>query len=144
MQLGYSQKGILPLTNPYVITRSDFLKLYPLYQKMALALQQTGKVRIVDDNQPSTVSYASLPSTEPVPPSGGCRYCAPSPAHGGLVAQEGVEGVPHEGAPRDGVLRGATPDGGSIRTPPRGGHQPASLGSYRIKGEKPRGQARIL
>jgi hypothetical protein len=39
---------------PYTITRSDFLKLSRLYQLAALALQETGKVRIVDDSHPST------------------------------------------------------------------------------------------
>jgi hypothetical protein len=67
MQSDYSQKGILTPTIPYVITRSDFEKLYPVYQKMALSLVQTGKVRIVNDIQPSTVSIARAPVTESVP-----------------------------------------------------------------------------
>lgn len=65
MQLGYSQNGIFTPSIPYVIPLSDFLKLYPIFQKMAHALVQTGKVRIVDDSQPSTVSDSYLPSTDP-------------------------------------------------------------------------------
>jgi hypothetical protein len=51
----------------------------------------------------------------------------PVPAHGGLVAQEGVEGVPQEGAPRDGVLRGAAPPGGPSGLPQETGISPALL-----------------
>jgi len=124
--------GILPSKEPFLIARADFEKLDPVYQKMALALVQTGKVIIVDDPQPSTVSSACQPSTAPMPLSRGYRYCAPAPDHGGLVAQEGVEGVPQKGASRDGVHFGATPDGGLIMTPQRDGHQPGSLGNYRL------------
>ena len=44
--------------------------------------------------------------------------------HGGLVAQEGAEGLPFRAS-----LEG---DGGFIRTPPRDGHQPVSLGYYKL------------
>ena len=53
MQSGYPQNGISTPKIPYVITRSDFSKLYPVYQKMALALMQTGKVVIVEDIEPA-------------------------------------------------------------------------------------------
>jgi hypothetical protein len=109
---------------PYLIARSDFQKFSRFYQLAALALEQTGKVRIVDGVQPSTVSSACVASTEPAPSSDGYRYCAPSPAHGGLVAQEGAEGLPFRAS-----LEG---DGGFIRTPPRDGHQPVSLGYYKL------------
>jgi hypothetical protein len=108
------RSGVLPSIQPLVIARSDFEKLYPVYQKMALALVQTGKVLIVEDTQPSTA---------PMPPSGGYRNCAPSHS-GGLVAQEGAEGVPFR-ASLDG-------DGGFRGTPQRDGHQPVSLGYYRL------------
>ena len=65
MQLGYSQNGIFTPSIPYVIPLSDFLKLYPIFQKMARALVQTGKVLIVDDSQPSTVSSSHPSSTDP-------------------------------------------------------------------------------
>lgn len=124
MQNCYSQRdGPLPSMMPFVIARADFEKLYPIYQKMALALVKTGKVLIVDYYRSLTDSAAYQQSTAPVPPSGGYRHCAPSP-DGGLVAQEGAEGVP-----RGVSLEG---DGGSFGTPQRGGHQPASLGYYRL------------
>ncbi len=117
---------------PYKINRSDFEKLYPVYQEMGLALVQTGKVIIVDDTQPVTLLSECQPSTAPMPLSRGYHYCARSPTCGGFVAQEGVEGVPQKGAPRVGVQFGATPGGESIRTPQRDGHQPDSLGLFRI------------
>lgn len=122
-------------TIPYLIPRSDFLKFSAHYQRRALKHEQTGKIRIVDNIEPYFLH--AVASTEPVPPSGGSRYCAPSPAHGGLVAQEGVEGVPQKGAPRDGVQFGATLEGGSIMTPQRDGHQPVSLGYYRLIRNEP-------
>ncbi len=65
MNTGNITSGNIPQIMPYAITLSDFLKLYPIFQKMAHALVQTGKVRIVDDSQPSTVSDSYLPSTDP-------------------------------------------------------------------------------
>lgn|SRR5208337_160101 len=47
---------VLPSIQPLVIARADFEKLYPVYQKMALALAQTGDVLIVDTIQPSVSS----------------------------------------------------------------------------------------
>jgi hypothetical protein len=130
MHGGNSQQGgILPQSTPFVIARADFERLYPVFQKMALALVQTGKVRIVGAAQQSTESYAYRQSTEPAPPSGGYRYCAQSPDHGGMVAQAGAEGVPFR-APLDS-------DGGFIGTPPRDGHQPVSLGNYRLIRNEP-------
>jgi len=134
MHSSNSQQGDAPTSiQPFVIARADFEKLYPIYQKIALALVRTGKVLIVDycqslthsaTCQPSTATSAPVTSTAPMPPSGGYRICAPSPDHGGMVAQAGAEGVPH-GAPLAG-------DGGSCWTPQRGGHQPASLGYFRL------------
>ncbi len=62
MQPSYTQNGIL--VSPFVIAKADFHQLFPVYQRMALALQQTGKIRIVDSAQPST---------EPTSLSGGYR-----------------------------------------------------------------------
>lgn len=61
MQSGYPQNGISTPKIPYVITWSDFSKLYPVYQKMALALMQTGKVIIVEDIEPA---LQGLPAAE--------------------------------------------------------------------------------
>jgi hypothetical protein len=69
MQSGYPQNGTSVPKIPYVITRSDFSKLYPVYQKMALALMQTGKVIIVDESEPVQV----------MPPEGAPSHCMKSP-----------------------------------------------------------------
>jgi hypothetical protein len=74
-------------------------------------------------------------STEPAPSSEGYRYCAHSPDRGGFVAQEGVEGLPVRASLAD-ARAIVKPDGESFRTPQRGGHQPVSLGSYRISHSK--------
>jgi hypothetical protein len=116
MQSGYSQNGTSTPKIPYVITRSDFSKLYPVYQKMALALVQTGKVLIVDTIQPS-VSSANPPllseqaNNKPhLPPKGVPSYCmkSPIPVPGGsscatperardVALSAGAEGaVPHQ------------------------------------------------
>jgi hypothetical protein len=91
MQSGYSQNGTSTPKIPYVIARADFEKLYPVYQKMALALVQTGKVLIVDTIQlpvssenPSFVSEQA--NNEPhLPPKGVPSHCtkSPIPAPGG-------------------------------------------------------------
>ena len=101
---------------PFVIARADFEKLYPVYQKMALALVQTGKVLIVDTIQPS-VSSENLPlvseqanNTPHLPPKGAPSKCtkSPIPAPGGsscatperardVAMSAGAEGaVPHQ------------------------------------------------
>ena len=59
----------LPSIQPFVIARADFEKLYPVYQRMALALVQTGKVLIIDyspsSNHPSPLpALQGLPSAE--------------------------------------------------------------------------------
>lgn len=36
---------------PYIISRSDFSQLGGLYQRAAIALQETGKVLIIDDTK---------------------------------------------------------------------------------------------
>ncbi len=101
--------GILPSIQPFVIARADFEKLYPVYQKMALALVQTGKVLIVDYSQPSTVSYACQPSTalpakrDPSFVSGTCHkkpvgmLVHPRKGFFGLGLRGGVGGDPQRG-----------------------------------------------
>lgn len=128
--------------NPYNIPKSILLKLSRLDQLAARALESVGKLRIVDDITPSFPYMVE--DTVIRPSSEGYRICAPSTARGGMVAQAGVEGLP-VGASLVGDARATVkPDGESFRTPPKGGHQPASLGSYRIKGESRRRQAGIL
>ena len=123
MQLGNSQNGILTPSIPYVIPLSDFLKLYPIFQKMAQALVQTGKVRIVDDSQPSTVSSSQPPSTDPP------RKCLPVAA---------LEGRYHIRPPRR--RKSFLPEFGDshvtqARREDGGGGEPAGLaplGNYRL------------
>jgi hypothetical protein len=130
---------IIHATNPNSIQKSLLLKLSRLDQLAAQALESVGKLRIVDDITPCFPHVVE--DTVIRPPSGGYRNCAPSPDHGGMVAQAGVEGVP-VGASLVGDARAPIKSAGrSIRTSPIGGHQPAFLGSYRIKGELRRRQA---
>jgi len=72
MQPSNTQNGFLP-ASPFVIAMADFHKLLPVYQRMALALQQTGKIHIFDYPQSSTALSACAPSTELVALSGGYR-----------------------------------------------------------------------
>ena len=98
-------------TIPYVVSLSDFEKLDPMYQKMALALVQTGKVLIVD----TPPALTGMPSAERQQ-SG--KHVAPPLGGGGSPSQN--------------------EDGGSRRRSPQEAGVPASLGNYRlIRNEMP-------
>jgi len=100
MQSGYPQNGTSTLKIPYVITRSDFSKLYPVYQKMALALMQTGKVIIVDESAPEQeLPPKGVPShcmKSPMPAPGGSSSATPERARD-VALSAGAEGAcPHQ------------------------------------------------
>jgi len=100
MQSGYSQNGTSTPKIPYVITRSDFSKLYPVYQKMALALMQTGKVIIVDESAPEQeLTPKGSPShcmKSPMSAPGGSSGATPERARN-VALSAGAEGaVPHQ------------------------------------------------
>lgn len=91
MHGGNSHEGLLTSAIPFVIARADFEKLYPVYQKMALALVQTGKVLIIDTIQPPVSSenpsfVSEQANNKPhLPPKGApSQYTkSPIPAPGG-------------------------------------------------------------
>jgi len=124
MQSGYAQKDIFTPKMPFVLARADFNKLYPVYQLMALALEKTGAVRIVDGVSPSTDAAACVASTE-LPREAGDHHNTTEPHstdRAGLAVR-----------PAKGRWRWRKAEEGSASRPnPSGGHQPASLGYYRL------------
>lgn len=123
MHSGHNPKDkLLPV--PFVIARADFNKLFPVYQLMALALEKTGKVRIVDGVSPSTDAAACQESTELPREAGDHRN--PTEPHSTDRAGLAVR-------PAKGRWRRRRAVAGSASWPnPAGGHQPASLGYYRL------------
>jgi hypothetical protein len=96
---------ILPSKKPFVVARADFEKLYPVYQKMGLALVQTGDVLIVD----TPPALTGMPSAERQQSD---KHVAPPLGGGGSPSQ--------------------SEDGGSRQRYPQGAGVPAPLGYYRL------------
>jgi hypothetical protein len=143
MHTGNSHDGRLTPAIPFVIARADFEKLYPVYQKMALALVQTGKVLIVDSIQPPVSSEnPSLVSEQAnnkphLPPKGAPSQCTKSP----IPAPGGSSCATPERA-RDVAMsagaEGETPTVG-------GGWPPPTLGYYRlIRNETPENDWKVV
>lgn len=120
------RSGILPLRQPFVIARADFEKLYPVYQKMALALVQTGKVLIIDYSP--SLDPSALPALQGLPSAErDCSYREPtgSPFGGWGESPRCAGGAWGAAAPlhRRGV---------ATATPPSNGLQAVALGNYRL------------
>jgi hypothetical protein len=123
MQSGYSQNGKSTPTFPYLLTRSDFSKLYPAYQKMALALMQTGKVVIVDDDEPSPALHGLAPKGLP-------SQCTKSPIS--------APGGPSSAGPERARDVAVSAGGAGGPQPPSGAARRPALGYYRlIRNETP-------